>query len=101
MYVCGLLRAGLISHLKKSPVAIREDRYLHAVAFLCVNCADNMYDLLMMISRHRIFGHSAIMKKAKIVRSAHLVREETDTYVAGEHELPIRIVNITSHGLFI
>lgn len=40
--VCGLLRAGLISHLKKSPVAIRENRYLHAVGFLCVNCADNM-----------------------------------------------------------
>ena len=42
VYVCGLLRAGLISHLKKSPVAIRENRYLHAVGFLCVNCADNM-----------------------------------------------------------
>ena len=42
MYVCGLLRAGLISRLKKSPVAIRENRYLHAVGFLCVNCADNM-----------------------------------------------------------
>ncbi|RGC06444.1 hypothetical protein DW905_04045 [Faecalibacterium prausnitzii] len=76
MYVCGLLRAGLISHLKKLPVAIREDRYLHAVAFLCVNCADNMYDLLMVISRHRIFV-IVHMKKAKIVRSVHLVREET------------------------
>ena len=39
MYVCGLLRAGLISHLKKSPVAIRENRYLHAVGFLCVLAA--------------------------------------------------------------
>lgn len=32
---------------------------------LCVNCADNMYDLLMVISRHRIFV-IVHMKKAKL-----------------------------------
>lgn len=43
--------------------------------FMCELCGQYVR-LLMVISRHRIFV-IVHMKKAKIVRSAHLVREET------------------------